>query len=275
MTISVVLGLLIAATGALGDSQTSCAVLEQGFSNELSVSRMTMEPESARARIFDEATAASKRCRESEGIAYVRVRAIELGTRVQSQGQAPDSKGLELVREISKGFPKSARIATVRARLEGTTDFARIATSLDPSYGPAQVVLAFTLLSSGDVSGARAAIDRVNDLSGLDDGYAVLARIKWAQGDLSGAKQAANLELNGGRRAHGIEPGGDGAKAQAQAHETLALAYIKEHRANQAVPHLMNADPESKQVRSLLEHPDAALRKAIARYKARGKSTKD
>jgi predicted Zn-dependent protease len=169
--------------------------------------------------------------------------------------------------ELAATFPKSARIAVVRARLEGKVELARKAVSLDPSYDPAQVALASTLLAAGEVAAARAAIERVKDLRGLDDGYAVLARVKWAEGDVAGAKEAATQELTGGRRAHAIEPGGAPAAALAQAHEVLGLFHLKAHEQEKAVPHLLEAEPYSKQVQQLLKTPDPDLRKALARRK--------
>jgi hypothetical protein len=254
--------LLVALAGAEGD-HAACGNVEAGLRNALVATEMRMEPEAARLRIHEEATRALERCPASEGIAYVSLRASEL---------VPDADGPEpslrrFVQELAARFPRSARIATIRARMEGTVDTARRAVAADAAYAPAQVALAAALLEAGDRSGARDAIDGVKDLGTTDEGYAVLARIKWTQGDGRGAMEAAQRQLKGGRRAPVVEPGSGDTKARSRAHEILALGYLKQGQADKAAAHLLEAQPASSQVKALLASPGPALRQALARQR--------
>lgn len=262
----VLVALLMAAGADAG--KTPCPILEAGLMRELSTSQVRMEPEIARASVGEKAAEALKHCPNSEPIAYVCARAAELGTRVLSSDESRDAHDLDVVRSTAKAFPNSVRIATIRSRIDGTLESARAAAALDPSYAPAQVALASALLASGDTAGGRKAIEGVKDLAALDDGYAVLARIKWAAGDVAGAKQAANLELKG-RRSEGGEPGGIGTRGIAQAHEVLALVAIKARKWNEAASHLLLADRESKTVRELLDRPEPHLKRALAKRQRR------
>lgn len=255
---------LIAALMATGAGAPPCPVLEEEVWHRLTASEATMEPENARAAVYEEATEDSSDCPKSERIAYVRVRAVELGV-----GNASiDTKKGDLAQRLAQAFPKSSRIATVRARVEGSVDLARKAVSLDPSYSPAAVALAALVLSSGDAAGAQSAIDRAKNLSAVEDGYVVLARIKWAQEDVAGAIDAANRALSG--RQIPIEPGG-GRTVDGQAHEILGLAYLKKGEPDKAAPHLLEAQALSGRVRSILKNPDPALRKALAKARRSNK----
>jgi hypothetical protein len=145
-------------------------------------------------------------------------------------------------------------------------ELARRAVALDPGYGPAQVALAARLAANGDITGARRTIDAAGDLAVIDDGFAVLARIRWAQGDVSGAIEAAERQITG--RQIAAEPGGGPPEQAAidEAHEILGLAYLEKGALDRAAPHLLAARAAgSQKARQAVERADPALRKALMR----------
>jgi len=251
----------------------SCDAVASGLSNELAASNMAMEPESRRQAIYDRATETVPRCGDSEELAYVRLRAAELLSDRAGGDDARVKTFRVLAQEVSKQFPASARIATIWARSERSVDRARQAAAIGPQYAPAQVSLANALLDSGDVAGAKRAMDGLKSLAKLDDGFTVLARIRWAEGDTKGTIEAANKELKG-RDAFGVEPGAADAHAIARAHELLGLAYAKQGKPAPAAPHLVLAEETSEAARDAIRDASPALRKAIAKARmnvARGR----
>lgn len=245
----------------------SCDVVASSLSNELSTSSMAMEPEGRRQAIYDRATAAATRCVDSEALEYVRLRAAELSTERVAGDDARVKAFRSLAQDLSKQFPASARIATICARSEGSVDRARHAVAIDPEYAPAQVALANALVDAGDVLGAKKVMEGLKSLAKLDDGFAVLARVRWAEGDTKGAIDAATREIRG-RDAIGVEPGDGDVHGVAKAHEVLGLAYAKQGKPEKAAPHLVLAEETSAAARDAIRDATPALRKAIARARA-------
>jgi hypothetical protein len=254
---------LAAGPPATPERGAPCSALEGQLWHDLSVSGMAMNPESAQIRIHERALEALQRCPDSERIAYVSLRAAELGPAEQE----PDPAIAKLAEELSARFPRSVKIATVRARVAGSVELARKAVAIDVAYGPAQVALASALLKANDKTAARAAIDAVKDVAAVDGGYAVLARVKWAQADTAGAMDAAQRQLKAARPLLEIEPCSVDVRSRAQAHEILGLVYLKKNQPGKAAPHLLEAESQSKEIRELLRKPDPALRKALARHR--------
>jgi tetratricopeptide (TPR) repeat protein len=245
----------------------SCEVVAGSLSNDLFASSMAMEPEGRRQAIYDRATETAPRCANSEALAYVRLRAAELTTERAASDDARVKAYRVLAQDLSKQFPASARIATIWAHSEGSVDRARRAVALDPGYAPAQVALANALLDSGDVPQAKKVIEGVMSLAKLDDGFTVLARVRWAEGDVKGTIEAAGKELKG-RDAIGLEPGGGDGPAVVKAHELLGLAYAKQGKPDKAAPHLVLAEDTSAAAREAIRDASPALRKALAKARA-------
>jgi tetratricopeptide (TPR) repeat protein len=256
--------LVCAGMSPSAGAPASCDVVANSLSNELSASSMAMEPEGRRQAIYDRATTAGARCGNSEALAYVRLRASELTTE-RATSDDPRMKAFRLLaHELSKQFPASARIATICARSEGSVDRARQAVAIDPRYAPAQVALANALVDSGDVAKAKTVMDGLKGLANLDDGFTVLARVRWAEGDAKGTIDAASKELKG-RDAIGVEPGGGDAQAIAKAHELLGLAYAKQGKPEKAAPHLVLVEQTSASAREAIRDASPALQNAIAK----------
>jgi hypothetical protein len=251
----VAVALLAAGSVAAGDE---CGGLEAGLWSGLLSSGMQMEPVGTRREIAREASDGLAKCPESEQIAYVALRATEL-----LRGE-PGPEWGRFVAELATRFPRSARIATVKARQDHTVESARRAVAADRNYLPARVALAHALLAAGDTEGARAALEGAVGLKGDDDAEAVLARVRWAQGDVAGAEQLARGVLQTRPWKEG-EPGATRARASSQAHEVLGLAYLKKGQPDKAAPHLLAVDGPSKEARVVLDRPDPALKKALAR----------
>src|SRR3954454_16047218 len=107
---SIALGLVLAQAGA--DNPLSCAQIETNLRRELSVTAMQMEPEASRLRIRRDSVEASRGCPDSDEIAYLGLRAREL-----VPGDAdPDLAFRKYIQEVAARFPRSVKIATVRAR---------------------------------------------------------------------------------------------------------------------------------------------------------------
>lgn len=256
--------LVCAGMAQASGTTASCDVVASSLSDELTASSMAMEPEGRRQAIYDRATEAATRCVDSEAVAYVRLRAAELGTERVARDDARVKAFRSLAQNLSKQFPASARIATICARSEGSVDRARHAVAIDPGYAPAQVALANALVDAGDVPGAKKAIEGLKNLAKVDDGFAVLARVRLADGDIKGAIEAASKELKG-RDAIGLEPGDGDGHAVAKAHEVLGLAYVKQGKPDKAAPHLVLAEETSAAARDAIRDATPALRKAIAK----------
>jgi hypothetical protein len=263
--ITLLLLLTGAVTGAPG-AHRPCSETESELWKTLTDSVMAMEPEDSYRSVYERATAVVQECPDSERIAYLRLRAAELRAQVLTSNDTQRREQRRLADELAARFPGSVKIATLRARLAGTVEAARSATAIDTSYVPAQVALASALLVAGDAAGADAILHRIKDLRRLDDGFTVLARTRWALGNLAGAVDAANREING-RDMLGVEPGADDVRAIAGAHEILGLALVKKGQTRRAVPHLAAAAPFSRRVQEFLQSADPALRRAVERSK--------
>ncbi len=194
----------------------------------------------------------------NESLAYVRLRSAELATERLATDDARVKADRALAQQLSKDFPASARIATVWARYDRSVDRARQAVAIDPRYAPARVALANALVDAGDVIEAKRVIEAVKNLANLDDGFTVLARVRWAEGNAKGAIEAASKELKG-RDAIGVEPGDGDVRAIAKAHEVLGLAYVKQGKPDKAAPHLVAAEETSTAVRDVIRDAPPAL----------------
>jgi hypothetical protein len=255
------------AVAAASAGGTDCEKSERYFVDQLSLLPVAMEPSGARRAIATGAAEAAGRCLGSEGLAYVRVRAAELdvdSTRIDD-GDAKRALASRLATDVLGRFPKSARIATVRARLVGTVEAARGAVAIDAGYVPAKVALA-SALEESDATAAQEILGKTGELALVDDGFAVLARVRWRLGDANGAAAAARKQLTG-RKAIRIEPGGGDTRANAAAQTILAQTLAKKGQTDKAARLLIDAEPYSSAAHGLMESADPTLRRAIVRVR--------
>jgi hypothetical protein len=245
------------------DTTPTCDELATSLQASLERSAMAMEPESNLAWIYATASDAGTRCSENESVAYLQLRAAELGAGASVGRQpAPASNGWRtMAPSFAVRFPRSVRIAAIRARASGTVADARGALNLDPEYLPARVALAAALLPT-DPAQAATYLSPGAKLGVVSDGYTVLARVRWALHDVDGAIQAANLALHG-RSMHLIEPDGRDPRPLSGAHEILGRAFLEKREYAKAATHLKLASADSEAARAILADPPSGLRRAL------------
>ena len=261
---SFVVGLLCFASASAAVRPIPCGDLANDLDDEMNRTSLAMEPESGLASIYDQATQGAERCPDSEGLAYLRLRAAALGrgARVGRQAPSADDEWRMLTTFLAARFPQSAQIATVQARASGTAADARKALALNPKYLPARVALAAALRSSLPTE-ALTYLTPERDLATVSDGYTVLARARWALGDSAGAIEAAKQALHA-RAFRLIEPDARDPRPLSGAHEVMGQALLAKKRFGEAATHLKLAAPDSAVARAILADPPPGLRKALA-----------
>lgn len=227
---------------------------------------MAKEPESAIGGIYDRATESEAQCPNSEPIAYFRLRAAELGRGrpMFDAGKFHPEELKDMAAKAALRFPRSARIATARARIVGTVAAAEQAVALDPNYAPAQVALAAALLQSGQAAEARALLERTPHLAATTDGFSVLARAALDMQDVKAARRAARMALTG-LDPDLVEPDARDPRPVLSAHETLGIIALEQKEYSEAARHLLIAADNSTQAAQLLANANPAFQKAIRR----------
>jgi len=256
-------GRLLFALGSVSLGPVPCDDLTKTLDDELNRTSIAMEPESGLASIYDQATRATESCPDSEELAYLRLRAAELGRGAPVGRQTPPAseEWRKLAPVLLAKFPRSVKIATVQARASGTVSDARHALALDRTYLPARVALAAALLSSSPAEAATYLAPE-HDLATVSDGYTVLARTRWALGDSAGATEAAKLALHA-RAFHLIEPDARDPRPVAGAHEVLGQVLLAKCRFREAATHLKLAATDSSLARNILANPPPGLQKVL------------
>jgi hypothetical protein len=168
------------------------------------------------------------------------------------------------VERASERFPKSARIATVRARVLGTAEAAQKAIALDGAWVPAKVALASAQVATSDFNTAVRTLAAAGDLSRIPGAQTLLGRAKLMSGDAAGALAALSAEkpiaspLEPTTLAHDRQVARD-------ATEWTGLAALALGKTDQAIVALVSAASDGgelalKQLRSA----DPAVKKAVA-----------
>jgi hypothetical protein len=120
-----------------------------------------------------------RKCPTSEGTWYEILRAREL------LGCDP-RRTLEFAERARQALPRSAAIATVRARLLGTLPAAKEAVALAPRYLPAELALVSALLDDGRIEEASAALNS-STLARKAEASGLRARLRLSRRDYRGA----------------------------------------------------------------------------------------
>jgi hypothetical protein len=245
-----------------------CEAAERRALHDLKFTALAMESEAALGGVYDSATREQQGCPTSETLAYVRLRAAELGkgAPIDDTQDGPRGEWRALAHETSPRFPHSVRIMTIEARARGSVDAARKATAVDPSYAPAQVALAAALLAANDAPGAVHVLEQTKGLEKTSDGLAILARARFASGDVPGAAKAAKAALHE-RAMELIEADANDPRPVALAHEVLGLALLIKRRYEEAARHLIAAKG-SERARVAIEQASPALARALAKVRS-------
>jgi tetratricopeptide (TPR) repeat protein len=253
-------------------SDAGCASDERAFAKRFSMAVVAMEPESVLGGIYDRATDSERRCPQSEAIAYFRLRAAELGRGgpIVRPAEADSAQLETMATEAYKRFPRSARIATARARILGGLEPAKQALGLDPTYAPAKVALAAAMLASGQATEARDLLEQVPNLGSTSDGLTVLARARLKARDLGGAQKAAQLALRG-RNIDLVEPDARDPRPELGAHEILGMISLEKKQYSEAAKHLLIAAQNSADAQSALANANSDFRRAIEKARKRKK----
>jgi len=185
--------LAVVAALALGSAPASaqvvnCAGLADVFTGRLALSAGAMDEDGAFALLLSAAEKDLRSCPELEPQHYYLARMAELGysTTGARRADGPDAGARMLAEESMQKYPRSVRIATVAARLDGSVEAARRAMALDPGYAPARTALAAALAAKGDTS---AALTTLAGAASSQSAAALIvrARIKLTAGDAVGA----------------------------------------------------------------------------------------
>jgi hypothetical protein len=137
------------------------------------------------------------RCPQVERVWYLALRVAELGGGVfpaQLAGSTVADVRTAADKAVER-FPKSARLATLRARLLGTADAAQAAIKLDANWTPAKVALASAYVGTSDFNTAARTLSGAGDLSRIPGAATLLGRAKLMSGDFEGALVALAGEL--------------------------------------------------------------------------------
>ncbi len=235
--IRAVIGIVLTVASPASRNVDHCAQDGRSLFRALEMAQVEKEPESSIRDVYDAATRALATCPDDEMLAYLRLRAAELGRGTLVGQLAPEAIAelLRLAEGAAARFPESARILTVEARVSRRLDVARRACAADPGYVPAKVALADILVRSGDWRAAERALGDRSALAATSDGFVVLARIKLARGDARGALRATDLALHG-RQVDLVEPDARDPRPAMEATEMAArareLAGSRERRAH-------------------------------------------
>jgi len=153
----------------------------------------------------------------------------------------------------------------VRARAWHTTDTARAAVALDPTYAPAKVALASILLEQAEAHQARTILEKVSDLDHIPGGYTLLARSRLLTGDFKAAISAAAKERS--TMLVSIEPSIlPDMTAVRDAREVAGQAYLSEKKYTLAAELLLDAGVRgSETARLAVERADPHFRAALTR----------
>jgi hypothetical protein len=243
-----------------------CVNRGQYLYTHLSQTPTVMEPRGWVARIFRESVAALQDCPTDEAIWYVLLRSLELVGDFPFHIEGIEVRDLRTAADLgSKRVSTSVRVATVRARAWHTTDTARAAVTLDPTYAPARIALASVLIDQAEAHQARTILEKVSDLNHVPGGYTLLARSRLLTDDFEGAISAAAQERSS--MLSTLEPSIlPDITAVRDAREVAGQAYLAEQKYTRAAESLLDAAVRgSDTARLAIVRADPPLRVALTR----------
>jgi len=185
--------LCLVLTASLGTAIASaqpadCAGVAETFEARMAHSAGAADEDGGYILLRQEAEHDLSSCPDLEPQSYAVARLAELGYpgKGSRRAAAADPDARALADQALRRHPRSVRIATVAARLDGSIEAAQRATALDPGYEPARTAQAAALARHGDTTAALAAL--AGDASGLSRAALIeRARIRLTAGDAKGA----------------------------------------------------------------------------------------
>lgn len=151
---TILVALCCFAAAALAQ-QDKCANLESRVETEVRGVPVASDDLGVFRTVGDQALAALRECPQSARLWYLAARSAEL-LENPSNGQAFAAEGglTAIVADALSHSPSSAPVATVAARVQGSSTLARKALALDPNYQPARRALAELLAKEGAIDEA-------------------------------------------------------------------------------------------------------------------------
>ena len=219
-----------------------CPALEEKVAHHLAGFPMVAEQTSPLLAMGQDAFAALRQCPDSPRLWYLAARAAEMLEAPEGPDHEPafpeHGSARQIAREAAAHAPRSAPIATVVARQEGTLEAAQQAHGLAPAYRPASRVLAVALARAGRPDEALALLK-------FPETYpAAMTRIARADVLLAaGRGREAEREARQAL-AHPYDDPDEPSSRDAlawQGKEALGLALLAQKRPREAVPFLRAA----------------------------------
>jgi hypothetical protein len=215
-----------------------CAEVARAFAAELTLSAGAANEDGALRRLQESALSGIRSCPDLEPQLYIAARTAELGYAAGApRGNGPTVEARNLAYEASMRQPRSARIATVLARIDGTVAAARRAYEIDPNYTPARLQLVLALAAAGSKGEALSLLPSGKMMDTASERIA-RARVLLAAGEAQAAAGEAEAAHRARKPEAEIVPGRD---LERDAQEVLGFALLASHRVNQAESHLKAA----------------------------------
>jgi hypothetical protein len=201
---------MVFASASVPAQDVNCGGVAEIFAGRLALSAGAKDEDGAFVLLRNAAEKDLRSCPDLEPQLYYLARMAELGypTTGARRADGPDAEARALAEKSLRKYPRSVRIATVAARLDGSVEAAQRAMALDPGYAPARAALAAALARKGDTSAALATLTGATS-SQSASALIALARIKLAAGDANGAFAEALATRNAAQREPEPTPGRD------------------------------------------------------------------
>lgn len=213
-----------------------CDQVARSFAARLNISVGAMDEGGALVMLREAAQGGLRECPDLEPQGYTAARIAELGYAPGARRSAvPTADAQALAQEAAQRHPKSQRIVTLLARLDGSVDMARRALALDPAYAPARVQLALALAATGTRDEALALLSQGRDADRIASEWNARAKIRMMAGDIPAAIKDARAARVAVKREAELMPGTDTIR---DTQEILGLALLAQGRAQDAAVHL-------------------------------------
>jgi hypothetical protein len=218
-----------------------CAEVASSIAQRLGEVAFVQDQAGVFRAVFEHGYESYPNCSESEPIAYALARTAELGFArlpIDIDGRKLSTVN-ELVEALAARHPRSARIATVRARRLVTIVSAEAALAIDSSYPPAVLALAAAKLAADDPKAALKLLDGLRKVNSLPGFHTLRARILFADGNSRAAVREASQDARG-NWTDAIEPFLTMA-VRRDAEEALGRALLGAGKRSQGISHLRSA----------------------------------